>query len=406
MSPSQTDMSCALGRRVKRHDMSRKIHLLLLSATLGVLSGLPARISVGCQYNVRETGFVDLGTERYFLFCYVSRNTPRNVVTAFEQVSEKTLRDSGVTFQIIHVDGPEEHPALKYLDRAHVGSLPRVVLVSPDEQARVIPAQTRAETFRTTLPAILRDIADSPLRQTMVHHLARTYGVVLLIEGIDAETNRMAAKAAETAIKAVERQMKYMPKPIARGPVLVTLRRDSLSREAILLWSLGIHEESLGEPHVAVLYGRGRWIGPLLKGAQITEKTLHNILSVVGADCECGIDPRLIRGTALPVKWDRDARTTVAAELGFDPENPMVITEVSQIMRMRAALYPWTLSARKNKAGSAGDLPIPFVEDKVPSKPAAGLPVPASALYVIAAVAGLVLMAGVAMVLKAARRKS
>jgi hypothetical protein len=84
----------------------------------------------------------------------------------------------------------------------------------------------------------------------------------------------------------------------------------------------------------------------------------------------------------------------------------MVITEVSQIMKMRVSLYPWTLSARENKAGSAGDLPIPFVEDNVPSKSAAGLPVRASLLYTIAAVAGLVLMAGVVMVLKAARRKS
>jgi hypothetical protein len=400
------DMSCVLGQRVERHDMPRRIHLLLLFTTLGVLSGLPARISLGCQYNVRETGFVDLGTERYFLFCYVSRNTPRDVVTAFEQVSEKALRDSGVISQVIHVDGPDNYPALKYLDRAHVSSLPRVVLVSPGEQSRVIPVQTRAETFRPALPAILREIIDSPLRQAIVHQLARTYGVVLLIEGVDAEANRMASKAAETAIKAIERQMKFMPKPIAREPVLVTLKRDSFSREATLLWSLGIREESLGEPHVAVLYGRARWIGPLLKGAQITEKTLHNILSAVGADCECGIDPRLIRGTALPVKWDRDAQATAAAELGFDPENPMVITEVSQIMKMRVSLYPWTLSARENKAGSAGDLPIPFVEDNVPSKSAAGLPVRASLLYTIAAVAGLVLMAGVVMVLKAARRKS
>jgi len=380
--------------------------LLLLFAALGALISLPVRISLGCQYNVRETGFVDLGTERYFLFCYVSRDTPREVVTAFEQASEKTLADSGVISLIIHVDGPEDHPALKYLDRAPVDSLPRLVLVSPGEQSRAIPVQARAEAFRPAMPAILRAIVDSPLRRTIVHHLARTYGMVLLIEGVDAEKNAMAAKAAATAIKTIERQMKFMPKAIARGPLLVTLKRDSFSREAILLWSLGLGEEALGEPRVAVLYGRGRWIGPLLKGDQITEKILNNILSVVGADCECGIDPRLIRGTALPVQWDKDAQAAVAAELGFDPENPMVITEVSQIMKSRTSLYPWAVSAPEKKAAAVDDFPIPYVEDRVRPKPVDAAPVPPSLLYAIAGAAGLVLIAGAIMAVRAARKKS
>jgi hypothetical protein len=387
--------------------MLRWIRSLLLFAVLGVLSSLQAPISLGCQYNVRETGFVDLGTERYFLFCYVSRDTPRDVVTAFEQASEKYLRDSSVVSQVIRVDGPEDHQALKYLDRLHVASFPRVVLVSPGELTRLIPVQTRAEDFRQGLPTILREVIDSPLRQTIVHHLARTYAVVLLIEGVAAEANRTAAKTAATAIETIEREMKFMPKPIARGPVLVTLKHDSPSREAILLWSLGMREESLGEPRLVVLYGRARWIGPLLKGDQITEKALYNILSVVGADCECGIDPRLIRGTALPVKWDRDAQAMVTAELGFDPENPMVITEVSQIMKMRAALYPWTLSAREDRAASLDDLPIPFVEDRIrPKSVAADGTVPASLLYTIATAAGLVLIAGIVKVLRVSRRKS
>jgi len=387
--------------------MPRRIRLLLLLATLGVMSSLHTQTSLGCQYNVRETGFVDLGTERYFLLCYVRRDTPRDLAAAFELASENGLRDSGVASQVIDIDGPKDHPALKYFDRAQVAAWPHVVLVSPGEQSRVIPVKARGKSFRPALATALREVVDSPLRQMIVRHLARAYGIVLLLEGIDIEANTKAAKAAASAIATIERQMKFMPKPIRHGPVLVTLRQDSFSREAILLWSLGISEKTLGEPRMAVLYGRARWIGPLLKGDQITDKTVHNILSVVGADCECGIDPRLIRGTALPVKWDRDAQTTAAAELGFDPENPAVITEVSQIMKMRASLYPWSDSAPGKRKATVDDFPIPFVEDRVrPKSVAVASPVPVSVLYAVAAAGGVVLIAGIVMLVRHGRKRS
>ena len=97
-----------------------RLFLLLLLA----LSGLCAQRCLGCPYNVREAGFVDLGLERYFLFCYVNRDTPRDVVSTVEKIAEEALRDSRVVVETVPVDGQEDHPALKYLDRSKVTSFP------------------------------------------------------------------------------------------------------------------------------------------------------------------------------------------------------------------------------------------------------------------------------------------
>jgi hypothetical protein len=155
---------------------------------------------LACRYNVRETGFVDLGVERCFLFCYVGPDTPRDVVSTLEETAEEVLRDSRVVFEIVPVDVQDDHPALKYLDPSEVTSLPSVMLVSPSESSRAIPVQGSDNVFEGALPAALGNVATSPFRETIVHHIARSYAVVLLIEGVETEANAKAREAAEAAM--------------------------------------------------------------------------------------------------------------------------------------------------------------------------------------------------------------
>jgi hypothetical protein len=42
----------------------------------------------------------------------------------------------------------------------------------------------------------------------------------------------------------------------------------------------------------------------------------------------------------LPGRWDEKTQTLTAAALGFDPENPMIKLEMSQILRRGTSLYP------------------------------------------------------------------
>ena len=106
--------------------------------------------------------------------------------------------------------------------------------------------------------------------------------------------------------------------------------------------SSSLDAEKISEPHAVVLYGKARWIGPLFKGEEITEYNLASVLFVVGADCECGFDYRWLQGTMLPARWDEKRQAQIAENLGFDPENPMIKSEMSWIIGRGYSSYPRT----------------------------------------------------------------
>ncbi len=137
---------------------------------------------------------------------------------------------------------------------------------------------------------------------------------------------------AQAAIETIISQMGMLPKPIAKPPVLLEIPQDSFSKEKILLWSLGLDVEQLTEPYTIVLHGRGRMIGPILKGEEISEKKLTYILSAIGADCECGLDRKWMQSNMIPLVWNSEIQTRTAKILGFDPESPMIKMEMSRII--------------------------------------------------------------------------
>ena len=319
-----------------------------------------------CRYNVREVGFVDLGIERYRLYGYVDKNTPAEITSSFEQISYAALLESNIEAEIIDVNQQKDHPAIKYLDSLQLAALaagqiqtfPSAVLVSPDGQTLSVPLNSTRQPFEQTLRSALDDILSSPKRQEILQQVAKAYGVVLLIESADGEQNKKAKEAARGAIKLVAGQMQYLPKPIAHPPVLIEVSQASLSQENVLLWSLGLDKDKLDQPHAAVLYGRGRWIGPMFKGEQITQDNLTAVLFVIGEDCECGFDHRWLQGTMLPARWDENLLSSAAESLGFDPESPMIKAEISWIVGRGFSSYP--------------DVPLGYQELVVESQPEGG----------------------------------
>ncbi|MFB0524101.1 MAG: hypothetical protein ACETVZ_01070, partial [Phycisphaerae bacterium] len=242
----------------------------------------------------------------------------------------------------------EDHPAMKYLAPARdpalreskAGAFPAAVLVSPDGQSLLVPIVEPNRPFKETLSSALDSILSSPKRKEILQQVSKTYGVVLLIEGVNTQENEKANQAASAAIEQISSQMEWLPKPIAHAPILVVLEQKSLSQEKILLWSLGLDAEEISKPHAVVLYGRARWLGPMFVGEQITETYLADVLFVIGADCECGLDQRWLQGTMLPAKWDEKLLELAAETLEFDPENPMVKMEISWIVRRGYYSYP------------------------------------------------------------------
>lgn len=376
-----------------------------------------------CRYNVRDTGFVDLGVESYYLYGYVNRDTTMDIISTFKQISYAVLIDTNINFEIINIDRQENHPAIKYLGLHQIQSFPSAVLLSPDGQSLFIPVTKSDQPFKKTLWSALEDIASSPKRDQIVQQVSEAYAVILLIEADKPEENKKARQAVADAIDIISRQMKLMPKAIAQPPALVVAEQQSFSSEKVLLWSLGLDANRIEEPCAAVIYARARWIGPLMKGKQITETILANILYVIGADCECGVDRRWMQGTALPVRWDEKIQARVAKNLGFDPENPMVKMEINRILRMGASSYPGvpleyqelvvefdsdSNSESNEPAIDIQDAPLPeLVEGAPASEPPVSVesePTLRKPLYLIAGLAILIIAVGLFIAARAARK--
>jgi hypothetical protein len=276
---------------------------------------------------------VDLGTEPYYLYGYVTADTPSDTITTFEQTSYAALMDSNIKFEIIDTSRQKDHPAIKFLDLWPIESFPAAVLVSPEKRSLLVSVIEPDRPFKQSLWSALESILSSPKREEILQQVITTYGVVLVIEGPDAQENRRIREAASAAVERITTQMPLMPKAIANPPVQVVIDSNSLSDEKVLLWVLGLDADKVRAPCATVIYGRARRMGPILRGSEITETKLTRILSIVGADCECGLDRSWILGKRLPVRWDGKIQARVAKALGFDPENPMVKMEISQILR-------------------------------------------------------------------------
>ncbi len=287
--------------------------------------------ALACRYNVRETGFVDLGAEPYILCGYIDANTPAEVMTAFKELPDAALAESNVVFRLIDVDREKGHPALEYLD-PNRQSVPCVVLVSPDGQIMPISVSKPGEPFEKTFRSAVDRILSSPKRSEILRHVSTMYGVVVVIEGPDAEENEKAKKGAAAAVEQVASQMEFMPKEIGGPPVMMVMDANCLKDEEVLLWSLGLKPSDVNEPLAVIIYGKARWMGPVFRGEQVNEADLASVLFVVGADCECGLDYKWLQGTRLPVRWDEKTHALAVESLGFDPESPMVKMEMGSII--------------------------------------------------------------------------
>jgi len=353
-----------------------------------------------CRYNIRETGFVDLGSDPYYFYGYVKMDTPEEISLNFNKILNSFFSDCNINAEMINVDKQKDHEALKYLSLWKIQSFPAAVLVSPEGQSLVIEIEKESESFEKSLKSAINKVIFSRVREAIINEVIKAYGVILLIEGENAQENEDYRKVASSAIEIIKLRMKMMVKSIEYPPVLITLKPDSFSDEKILLWSLGL-DESVVKPHAAVFYGKARWIGPLMKAGEIEETNLVKILSVIGLDCECGLDVSWVAGTLLPLKWDQNRQAQVAGLLEFDPENPLVKLEVNRILKMASSSYPGVpvMFADSSAIGSDYVSDDGYVIDKQKSY----LRIP---LYFTLGLAALVIIAGLIIIFKVKKPSS
>jgi hypothetical protein len=310
--------------------------VLLAALATGLATALSSH---ACRYNVRDLGFVDLESQVYQLILADLPTLTQDRREKIARIAEGALLDSNV---ILAGKSSDTAPGLVRADSAVLrspdGDLLGIALGGAIDGAELPPG----------LEDLLASLTTSPTRETLVRHASEGFAALLLVEGTDPLTNRRAREIASESIEQVRGQMASLPKPIAHPPAVVPLTAPEFARERVLLWSLGFGTNGPGpEPTLAIVYGRARRIGPLLRGEAITTARIHHVLATIGADCECGLDLSWTRGKPLPVRWPASVHTRVVKGLGFDPESPRVKLEAAQILGKRATAITPSIGYRE-----------------------------------------------------------
>ncbi len=319
----------------------RHLRVARLCATISLVYCLIPPTVCACPYSVRDVGFVELTPVRYKLCCVVRNDTPdRETISAtFEDLSEIVLLDSNVEWEVVNLDRQQSHEAAEYVDFWGIDTFPAALLIAPDGRSLVLPMVAAEEPLKDTVWSLLGGVVSSPKREDLIRHVASAWCTVVLVEGDDSAENRRVREAVEAAVALISGAVTSMGIVVREPPHLLVVPRQSFAEEQVLLWSLGLDGYDTRGARAAVLYGRGRQIGPVLEGDGLTRDSVLNLFYLIGTDCGCETDPRLLAGRIIPLVWGSDVQTVIVGQLGFDPESPMVKTEVSQIWSGGGAMY-------------------------------------------------------------------
>ena len=301
-----------------------------MKKTAIILSGLLVMEALACRFNVRDVGFVDLGSAVYKLFLFVPNDTTSADIDSLKSIAFATYLDSNVKAEVLTYGSADKAGIAGFLPQ--IKDRAQAVLVSPDEK-RTVSVEVTAKNQPLSVSAWdgLESVFDSPRRNVVLSKVYEHYGVVLIVEGKNASENIRIRKMADSVVKSITGKMDKLEKEIREPPVLELITAKDFAGERAFLWSLGITEIA-ETPQVAVLYGRGRIIGPVLHDERLDERALTAIVNTIGLNCECGLDRKWMQGPMIPLKWDDDVQKRMAQQLGFDPESPAIRLEMSQIL--------------------------------------------------------------------------
>lgn len=281
--------------------------VLVLCFALHVIS------AEACRYTIREIGFSTLSKVNYVIY-KVDENT-----IGFSKQQELNFSKSNIkpyTLNFKHAD--KTSPIIAYVKK-HNLSFPAYILV--DKNGRML---TVSEHLKS-------NILSSPVQQHLLETLPLSYASVILIEGTNKEENKIAYNNIVKACERITNVIPNMPKQVDVGPNVITISNNQFNKEKVLLWSLGINNMP-EHPSAFIVYGKGRIMGEQISYDAIEKGNVYKLLSIIGADCECGLDRKWMLGYQIPLNWPEETRQKLSDALGFDVDNPMVLTEMSRIL--------------------------------------------------------------------------
>jgi len=311
-----------------------------------LLFSLFANSAIGCRFTVCEIGFADFGTDNYRLVLFDDETVSENNASIFKKTAFAALLDANIQPEVIKVTNDTTGQETNFYNSFRKNGLPLALLISPEREALPFYPEAGDNRFRESVWQLLEEVTSSLNRIQVLEKIVQSYSVVLFVEGKDKAENKKALEEINSAIEEIEESQAKMPKPYEYPPQLITLKAEQIKDERVFLWSLGWQKSFNEKPVVAVLYGRGRMMGQLLAGNLLHKTYINNLLALVGADCECGLDRSWILGRMMPLRWTKERQKEVVNWRKFDAENPLIRAEMSKILSISPS--------KARKQGAAG----------------------------------------------------
>lgn len=266
-----------------------------------------------CKYTIREIGYSTLSKVTYVLYRVDDGNA------FFSKQIAQNFAQSNVVGRGLSLSDGVSNPVVKFVLDQKL-TLPAYVLAAPD--GRMLTLTNNNIQYNTL---------NSPIRKQLLEDLPVSYASVIFINGKNEVANVLTREIILKANERIENILPNMPKQVNVGPNMIEISNSDFEKEKVLLWSFGITEIP-EQPMALVIYGKGRIMGEKITYEQINEDVVYKYLAIIGADCECGLDRKWMLGYQMPLNWPTKIRQGLSDDLGFDVDNPMVLTEMSRIL--------------------------------------------------------------------------
>jgi hypothetical protein len=292
-----------------------------------------------CRFTVRDIGFVDLHGQIYSMEVAPKMG---DILTAKElEDLNRLARTSN-----LKVVGPINPAAADKRSAHDVNPLdpqptseanadepppasPRTYLLKSAKRESLLKL---GESLPENSGDLLNKALHSPVRDVMIAEALQTFAFIVVVDSLDAKRNDEIQRLTISAQEHLQKLAPQLPRPIEQPVQVLRIPLERREAERVLMWSLELENLPAEQAALAVFYGRAKLIAAPLSGADITGRALLSQLALIGQSCECDTDRDWAAEASMPHDWSEKNRSAALSALGFQPDSPMVKSEVVRIL--------------------------------------------------------------------------